>query len=179
MHHENSNNNADLSQMSTYHWNTLLATQCDVQFTQHKLRQQHQHTQQQFNSPNHNSIHFLSCFNSHLFLRINGSANKDSYLRVSPVKISNKSKNVSSSNPSISSNVLKISFDVGPFGASSLIASVNLSNFFAIIEVKESLDRCLFKLHEVVDKVSSLPVPSSLLISLTPSAGVFAASPVA
>jgi hypothetical protein len=45
MHHENSNNDAYLSQMSTYHWNTLLATQCDVQFTQHKLRQQHQHTQ--------------------------------------------------------------------------------------------------------------------------------------
>jgi hypothetical protein len=159
MHHENSNNNADLSQMSTYHWNTLLATQCGVQFTQHKLRQQHQHTQQQFNSPNHNSVHFLSCFNSHLFLRINGSANKDSYLRASPVKIS-------------------ISFDVGPFGASSLIASVNLSNFSAIIEVKESLDRCLSKLHEVVDEVSSLSVPSSLLISLAPSVGVFAASPV-
>jgi hypothetical protein len=24
--------------MSTYLWNTLLATQCDVQFTQHKLK---------------------------------------------------------------------------------------------------------------------------------------------
>jgi hypothetical protein len=42
MHHENTNNKADLSQMSTYHWNTLLATQRDVQFTQHILRQQHQ-----------------------------------------------------------------------------------------------------------------------------------------
>jgi hypothetical protein len=173
MHLEDSNNNADLFQMSTYHWNTLLATQCDVQFT---LRQQHQHTQQQFNSPNHNSVYFLSCFNNHLFLRIPGSVNKYSYLRASSVKISNKSKNVSSSNPSISSNVL-IFFDVGPFGASSLIASVNLSNFSAIIEVKESLDRCLFKLPEVVDEVISLPVPSSLLISLAPSAGVFAASP--
>jgi hypothetical protein len=75
--------------------------------------------------------------------------------------------------------VLKNSFDVGPFGASSLIASVNLSHFSAIIEVKESLDRCLFKLPEVVDEVSSSPVPSSLLISLAPSAVVFAASLVA
>jgi hypothetical protein len=40
---------------------------------------------------------------------------------------------------------------------------VNLFNFTAIIEVKESLDCCLFKLPEVVDEVSSLSVLSSLL----------------
>src|SRR5688572_11808755 len=121
------------------------------------IHTQNDMTNEHSDSNQHRSMHhFLSCFKSHLFLIPTGSANKNSSLRASPVRISNRSNKVSSSNPCTSFSVLRISFDVGPLGASSLSASANLSIFSAIIEVKESPDRCLFKLPEVADDVGSL-----------------------
>uniref|UniRef100_A0A0A9Q721 Uncharacterized protein n=1 Tax=Arundo donax TaxID=35708 RepID=A0A0A9Q721_ARUDO len=67
--------------------------------------------------------------------------------------MSNNSSSMSSPKPSISLSASRISLELGPFGASSLSnASVNLSKFLAIMEVKDSSDCCLFKLVEVADE---------------------------